>query len=143
VEHSVFYLQSFRRGLRLSHTCGPRFLAVSQQNGTAVSMFYTTNQLNRFLGGENLMVIHMLEKSHTFMVKPSVYKVRSWNVSCVSLINSTPCKIHFLFLPSTVKSSLFASDFLENMLNVFVLSFSWYLPASNHPLGLYDRASSS
>jgi len=131
VEQSVFYLQSFRRSSRLSHTCGPRFLPVSQQNGTAISMFYTANQLNRtgFLGVEYLMVIHMLEKSPTFMVKPSVSKVRSWNVPCVSLINSTPCKIHFLFLPSTLKSSLFPSDFLENMLNVL----SWYLPASNHP----------
>ena len=81
-----------------------------------------TNSTGQVLGVENLMVIHMLEKSPTFMVKPSVNKVRSWNVSCVSLINSTPCKIHFPFLPSNLKSSLFPSDFLENMLNVFVIS---------------------
>ena len=119
----MFYLQSFRRGSRLSHTCGPRFLAVCQQNGTAVSMFCTANHsTGRVFGGENLMVIHVLEKSPTFMVTPSVYKVRPWNVSCVSLINSTLCKIHFHFLPSTLKSSLFPSDFLANMLYVFVIS---------------------
>ena len=120
MEMSVFYLQSFRRGSRVSHTCDPRVVAVSQQNGTATSMFYTANQLNwtGFWGVKTWWLFMCLINPPLCMVKPSVYKVRPWKVSCVSLINSTPCTIHFHFLPSIFKSSLFPSDFLANMLNV-------------------------
>jgi hypothetical protein len=91
-------------------------------------MFYTANRLNKtVLCGWELDDYSCAWEVPQFYGTPSVHKVCSWNVSYASLINSTPsysrfCKTRFDILPSTLKSSLFASSFPTNTLNVFLIT---------------------